>query len=75
MTNYADLDEQIVAYVMDGRNEFWKVYEPLRKQADALATPNRRGEREGWRVIDRRLQALRKAGKLAYDRKAGWSLA
>ena len=27
-----------------------------------------------FRVIDRRLQALRKAGRIAYSHKAGWGL-
>ena len=26
----------------------------------------------GWRLIERRIQAMRKAGKLSYTRKDGW---
>ena len=43
-----------------------------RKIADSLATKDRHGWPEGWRLIDRRLQALRKAGRITYSRKEGW---
>ncbi|MDQ0035049.1 hypothetical protein J2W30_002814 [Variovorax boronicumulans] len=37
------------------------------------AKPNRYGDENGWRLIDRRLQALRKAGHIKFNSKLGWS--
>lgn len=30
------------------------------------------GGADSWRVVDRRLQALRKAGRITFSRAAGW---
>jgi hypothetical protein len=42
-------------------------------EAERVAIPTRMGNKHGWRVVDRRLQALRKAGKVKVDRRTGWS--
>lgn len=36
--------------------------------------PHATWRRTAYRVIDARLQALRKAGKISFDRKAGWRI-
>lgn len=73
MTDYTIFDKALTECIRRGATQFYELNSgPLLKQAMALAKPDRRGDRDGWRVIDRRLQALRKAGKLTYDRKAGW---
>lgn len=46
----------------------------LLRRADAIAPRDRFGGANGWRLIDRRLQALRKKGDLTYSSKAGWSV-
>lgn len=43
--------------------------EPL---ALAAMAPDRHGNKDPFRLIDRRLQALRKAGKLTYSRSDNW---
>jgi hypothetical protein len=40
-----------------------------------VAKPGRFGHREPFRVVDRRLQALRKRGLLTYSRADGWRAA
>lgn len=45
----------------------------VEREANLVAKPDRHGTRYGWRVVDRRLQALRKAGLLTYSRKEGWT--
>jgi hypothetical protein len=74
---YAELDEAIVLKigVAKARTFHQIASGDLRRMADAIATPDRYGDRPGWRVIDRRLQALRKSGKLSYSRNTGWSAA
>lgn len=50
------------------------VAEDVRKHSEALRHTERQGQ--AWRIVDRRLQALRKAGKIRYQRKPeGWVLA
>jgi len=70
-TDYTLFDNAIVSHVREGKNTFTQLSAGrLCEFADKLA-----GVSQGWRLIDRRLQALRKAGKLSYDRKAGWTVA
>ncbi|MDF8363350.1 MULTISPECIES: hypothetical protein [Achromobacter] len=76
---YIDLDEKIEALVSahratrDGALTFTSLSSALSEHANTLVPANRHGEEQGWRLIDRRLQALRKAGRLAYSRKSGWT--
>lgn len=44
----------------------------LRDAADALVKADRHGFKEGSRLIDRRLQALRKAGRIVYSKGRWW---
>lgn len=75
MTDYSLLHNSILSYVRGGRVHFHDLNAGrLAEFANRLAGKNKRGDPQGWRLLDRRLQALRKAGKLAYDRKAGWSV-
>lgn len=79
MTDYTEFDAALIEAIRQATPrercvEFscFAYNQPLRDMATALARPDRYGDRAGWRVTDRRLQALRKAGKLAFDRKTGW---
>jgi hypothetical protein len=50
--------------------------EAIDAEAERLAKPyGLMGYTFPWRLIDRRLQALRKRGLLKYNRKTGWSAA
>lgn len=65
---YAALDVALMAAIRAGADTFGALLaqEALLRDATALASADRWGQKNGDRVIDRRLQALRKAGKLAY---------
>lgn len=71
MSRYAEVDERIVKLISEGWNEF----QHLTCFVDlmALCTPLA-GEQPYWRVIDRRLQALRKAGKIKYLGNRKWGV-
>lgn len=69
---YHTLDREIIARIQDGHATASQIEggaageEALNLQRE-LHSPS-------FRIIDRRLQALRKAGKITYDRRAGWAL-
>lgn len=70
MSKYEKLDCMLLAGVKSGLTTFAQLQRSdILAEADAIATPNRYGDGEGWRVIDRRLQALRKAGKIRFTSK------
>ena len=67
---YQELDDAICAFIRAGRGH------PTNSSAlEAIALPllatNKTPFPVAWRLIDRRMQAMRKAGKLAYERKKG----
>lgn len=74
-TDYTALDAAILACLALGPKPFTILVDKVRLEAEAVATPDRFGEVHGWRVLDRRLQALRKAGKIVPHRTQGWRLA
>ena len=86
MSKYASLDQMIIASIANKPGiEFTELCgrQAVKIRADAIADEENKLPRkgfhyvEGWRVVDRRLQALRKAGKIIYGRgkNAGWRLA
>lgn len=76
MTDYSEIDSAILKRIYEhGPQTFTELSGALGSIADPLARPDRFGARDAWRVIDRRLQAMRKAGKIVPDRKTGWRLA
>lgn len=73
---YKALDEAIwLAISVEKANSFNTINSgETRRLADAMAKPDRDdGYPESWRLIDRRLQALRKAGRIFYSRAKGWT--
>lgn len=66
---FAGLDAALLAAIKAGAVTFGALLaqEPLLRDATALASADRWGQRNGDRVIDRRLQALRRAGKLKFE--------
>ncbi len=74
MTDYTAFDAAILHELSAGPVSFMLLCQRLRWQANVLAKPNHRGELNGSGVVDRRLQALRKAGKIKVSRIYGWSL-
>lgn len=75
--NYTGLDAAIMSALKQGHNQF-KVICKLPYVASE-AKKHEIGTRPDWRVIDARLQALRKAGKIRFRRPSkisdgGWML-
>ena len=72
MNDYTQIDVAILAEIDGQRNATWSIVEatnhitkPYWNLCDA----------SGMRVVDRRLQALKKAGKISYSRANGWVIA
>ena len=72
--DYTALDRAIIAYITAGKATFTGLTAAVAEHSDALA---RDDAAPGWRIVDRRLQALRKAGQIRYKRGVfgGWVLA
>jgi hypothetical protein len=70
--SYPVLDSRIIAAILEGRNPIYS--RPVVEEADRIADLT---GSQGFRVIDRRLQALRKAGKIRFQFGAdrGWKIA
>ncbi|KWR82520.1 hypothetical protein [Pseudomonas sp. PI1] len=60
MSKYAEYDEKLMNLIRNGCNTFNALIHRLFDENKAFA------EDDPWRVTDRRLQALRKAGKIVY---------
>ena len=70
--DYTKLDSAILANVADGPVDFTALSISVSGLSDALAASD---QTPGWRIVDRRLQALRKAGRIRYRRNPhGWVL-
>ncbi len=69
VTTYSTLDAEIIRSIQVGKHPLYA--KPVCTEARRIAAASGRDE---MRVIDGRLQTLRKAGKIAADRKAvaGW---
>lgn len=70
--DYTAFDAELLAQIKAGRNRMMSLdgYKPLLEMAKPFAKASKRpfGTPE-WRIIDRRLQALRKNGALRFDGK------
>jgi len=72
MSKFQELDDKIVAEVRSGAKEFGQLAGRLRDEA-AKHLPHRWASED--RVIDRRLQALKKAGKIEHAKGGiGWRI-
>ena len=71
--DYTELDAAILSRIAQKPVSFMQLQSgAVQKAADALVTGS---YKPAWRFIDSRLQALRKAGKIVYSGKTGWSIA
>lgn len=68
--DYTKLDAAILEQLLAGNKKFVG----LSVRLEAIATPFASEKAEPWRVIDRRLQALRKTGLVSYSRVEGWAV-
>jgi hypothetical protein len=70
--DYANLDAAIVGAIKGGAIRLSTIQVPsVMTAAKAHATP----VAPEWRIVDRRLQAMRKKGVLTYSSGAGWQVA
>ncbi len=70
MSKYAELDRAICAHIETG-NGHPMYSRALEEIARPLLATNKTPFPEPWRLIDRRMQAMRKAGRLEYVRVKG----
>lgn len=68
-TGYKELDDEICAHIA-ARPDVHPIYSSLLAMAAAkeFGRDIVCGDDKEWRLIDRRLQALKKAGRIRYDR-------
>ncbi|WP_401733517.1 hypothetical protein [Stenotrophomonas muris] len=77
MSKYGTVDRLILMHIKEfGASSYSQLCEDatLIKEANDQSTVDRYGARNGERVIDRRLQALRKAGAIALEKRR-WVIA
>lgn len=72
--DYTVLDESILFEIGQGADNFTDLSIRCNTLAEKYCTNQAVSVTPGWRVVDRRLQALRKAGKIAYTPADGWRL-
>lgn len=66
--DYSELDAMLIARIEECPCDFTSLSSrKFTEVADKLAKPDPFGNRTGWRVVDRRLQALRKAGRIYFS--------
>lgn len=72
-TDYTKMDALIVAAVRGGADNFTRILQnrSVREESDRIAGLMR----DPMRIVDGRLQALRRRGALTYTSKAGWRIA
>lgn len=69
-SKYENFDVAMLEAIACGARTFWPLCERMKEQAKPLATnPN-----EYWRVVDRRLQAMRKLGLCSVSREGRQSI-
>ena len=64
---YSVLDDQIIKAIQAGQSTFNEIVKACNQHAHEHVTASA----EDWRIIDRRLQELRKAGKITFFRGRG----
>jgi len=69
MTDYTEIDAALLAEIKEGRNATWAMVDATNKLTKPMW---HKYDLSGMRVVDRRLQALKKAGKISYARATGW---
>jgi hypothetical protein len=67
MSKYEELDAAILAAIKRGKTKFYIISALV----EPLALPHSKGPHDAFRAVDRRLQALRKAGQIEY-RNGTW---
>lgn len=72
MIYYTDLDAAIIATITQGRRRAGGIERDCEKEAKTCLT----GPRDcTMRAVDRRLQALRRSGRIKFSAQLGWEIA
>lgn len=72
MTDYTEFDAELLSLLAGGLCSFAALAERLSAKAAVFCTEPRQVP---FRVVDRRLQALRKKGLVSHNTKTGWNVA
>lgn len=79
--DYTKLDAAILAALKVAPLTFTVMQGKVRKEVELIEAEHNKGVsrlhvnyKPGFRFLDSRLQALRKAGKISFDTKQGWTL-
>ncbi len=70
MKNLSSLDIEIINAIRSGNTNFFRIENYIKTRLDTW----QKQDRMFFRRIDRRLQAMRKSGLIAYSRKTGWTM-
>ena len=75
--NYAAFDQALVSAIAGGATQAGDLTSKLEAQAKPFCVEFRRGASAPppYRIVDRRLQALRRAGTIAFSHSSGWKVA
>jgi hypothetical protein len=71
MNQYEEIDAAILKSIESGKNLFHAISLDVTNVTHPLAEAT---GAEEWRIVDRRLQSLRKKGKISYSRADGWEI-
>lgn len=76
MSKFEELDALIVSTVRGGKSRFSEIVavSEVERLAKQLCSKDRWGNIHHDRLVDSRLQSLRRAGSLTYSPKTGWAL-
>ena len=69
--NYSDFDKRTLSLISGGKSNFSQLVAKLETEAKQFCD---KPSDEPFRAVDRRLQALRKSGKIGYHTKHGWEI-
>ncbi len=69
--DYTHLDALLLKAIQRRQCTFGDLRNLLEAEFDKASPKDRHGDTTGWRVMDRRLQALRKKNQIRFE-QAGW---
>jgi hypothetical protein len=69
--DYTRLDAEIIEQISKGKSNFTGIYIAVSMTVARIIESTGK-KSDDWRVVDRRLQALRKAGRISYLGRGGW---
>lgn len=72
MSQYDNLDAAIIKAIRRGKTTFFVIEHDRAVKAESDQLGALTGA-VSWRIVDRRLQAMRKVGRIAYSKRA-WSV-